>query len=103
MGEGQGAVGEGVRWRWKGLVSEVDENDEGEDNGGSRQRSQKENASRSGPILTEMTTKGGVPMWSLYNTTPIPPSTTPKPACFREASLLFPTAVLIPTVEPPTP
>jgi hypothetical protein len=70
--------------------------------GPGNKETKEENASRSGPILTEKTTKGGAPMSSLYNTTLILPSTTRKPRRFRGASLLFPTAVLISTVEPPT-
>jgi hypothetical protein len=45
-------------------------------------------ASRSGRILAEETTKGGAPTWSLYNTTPILPSTTPRPSRFRGVSFL---------------
>jgi len=42
------------------------------------EEARKENASRSGRILAEKTTRGGAPLWSLYNTTPILPSSTPK-------------------------
>ncbi len=68
---------------------------------GDRER-RKENASRSGRILADNTTRGGAPLWSLYNTTPILASTTPRPRRFQALFLLFPTAVLIPTVEPRT-
>jgi len=42
-------------------------------------------------------------MWSSYNTTPILPGNTPEPRRFQDPSLLFPTAILIPTIEPPVP
>ncbi len=44
---------------------------------GDRQ-TRKENGSRCDRILVERTTKGGAPTWSLDNTVPILPSTTPR-------------------------
>ena len=63
------------------------------------EEARKENASRSGRILAEKTTKGGTPLWSLCNTTPILPTSTPNRRRFLAMSWLFASAILIRSAE----